>query len=496
MDTEYSMDRLRVAKLTGGANYRSWSIQVKRALKANGLWSIVDPERNPPADPMDQDEDSGASKAESTPELSKKKVAANLAEADAAAEKEAKASISIMNLCAQGPLNGILDYEFAYEQWAHLKAMYEPAGAQQLGEKLRAFSAYTPTSDTASIESIATDLTMLQNQIGDISPIQRPTDEAKAAALVNIVKAKGPRYDTVASQLEIAEVEGYDKTLSVLMNFERRILASKTQKETVFQATATRSRPGDRTAAKGKPDTHPTLRQQKKKGRFTGNCFYCDKPGHIKSDCMSRKRDEGSGAGEKWGQSSTGPLAAPGGGKGFSPPRESARIVDVAWNTAAASDGVLAVNRAVVQSGKPQALSWIIDSGCTRHMTYAREAFTEYHTLDRPLPVSTASGAVIDAVGEGSVTIRTVYDGLIRIVQLNEVLHVPSLAGSLLSVGQLQEKDILAHAVKGTQMILKYEDHIVGVAEKIGRSFVLTGPSEEAVSANRVEVMIPKDAAL
>ena len=54
------MDRLRVAKLTRGANYRSWSIQAKRALKANGPWSIVNPERNPTVDPEDHGEDLGA----------------------------------------------------------------------------------------------------------------------------------------------------------------------------------------------------------------------------------------------------------------------------------------------------------------------------------------------------------------------------------------------------------------------------------------------------
>ena len=38
---------------------------------------------------------------------------------------------------------------------------------------------------------------------------------------------------------------------------------------------------------------------------------------------------------------------------------------------------------------------WIVDSGCSRHMTQSKDAFIEYTLLDTPVEVGTASGARI-----------------------------------------------------------------------------------------------------
>jgi hypothetical protein len=48
-------------------------------------------------------------------------------------------------------------------------------------------------------------------------------------------------------------------------------------------------------------------------------------------------------------------------------------------------------------------LLWVIDSGSSRHMTYLREAFTKYRVLDTPILVTTANGARIPAITEGTI---------------------------------------------------------------------------------------------
>jgi pyruvate/2-oxoglutarate/acetoin dehydrogenase E1 component len=45
---------------------------------------------------------------------------------------------------------------------------------------------------------------------------------------------------------------------------------------------------------------------------------------------------------------------------------------------------------------------WVINSGSSRYITYLREAFTKYRVLDTPIQVTTANGACIPAITEGT----------------------------------------------------------------------------------------------
>ena len=76
--------------------------------------------------------------------------------------------------------------------------------------------------------------------------------------------------------------------------------------------------------------------------------------------------------------------------------------------------------------------SWLIDSGCTNHMTHDKELFKEWRTTDIKR-VRIGNGAV---KGKGTVAI-TSYKG-IKII--TDVLFVPEIDQNLLSVGQLLEK--------------------------------------------------------
>ena len=110
--------------------------------------------------------------------------------------KDAKASTLIMGYCAQGTLQHILLLNTAKEQWDALKALYQPLGFQQLGTKLRAFTSYIPPKDPKpTVTTIATDLTTLQAEIGDIDPKERPSDNAKIAIFLRAVRALDPRFD-------------------------------------------------------------------------------------------------------------------------------------------------------------------------------------------------------------------------------------------------------------------------------------------------------------
>jgi hypothetical protein len=59
-------------------------------------------------------------------------------------------------------------------------------------------------------------------------------------------------------------------------------------------------------------------------------------------------------------------------------------------------------------------LLWVVDSGCSRHMTFAREVFTEYRRLDSPIQVNTANGAQIQAIATGTVRLQVAIGSAVR----------------------------------------------------------------------------------
>jgi hypothetical protein len=267
--------------------------------------------------------------------------------------KDAKASTLIMGYCAQGTLQYILLLETAKEQWEALKALYQPLGLQQLGTKLRAFTSYTPPKDsTPTITTIATDLTTLQAEIGDIDPKERPLENAKIAVFLRAVRALDPRFDPLILQLEIlGTVTDYTMVVIRLTEFERRMGPKEPIKEGAFSAQST----------KGKP-------------KFQGKCYNCEKTGHRARDCRAPKRDaEGKSP-------STGPLPTPSGGRGLSPgpvgSTDSAKYaIEHSWAALTAD------SRAPRSLGSTKGLLWVVDLGASRHMTYYKRAFIEYSAL-------------------------------------------------------------------------------------------------------------------
>jgi hypothetical protein len=57
---------------------------------------------------------------------------------------------------------------------------------------------------------------------------------------------------------------------------------------------------------------------------------------------------------------------------------------------------------AIIEPTYSRDMLWVIDSGSSRYITYLREVFTEYRVLDTPIQVTTANGACIPAIAEGT----------------------------------------------------------------------------------------------
>ncbi|CAI7908333.1 unnamed protein product [Closterium sp. NIES-53] len=168
--------------------------------------------------------------------------------------------------------------------------------------------------------------------------------------------------------------------------------------------------------------------------RMEGACWYCKKAGHPWFKCFSRP--------EEW--------APP----GMKPPSGERARGGVAQGSGAQGDGahgkanpgmflmvedVKGSESDVGSVGKVvmhPLTHWVIDSGCTSHMTPRADLLDEEKPRGKIKFVAAASGALLPVIGVGNAKVMGANGGL---VGLGNVLLVEGLSANLLSVRRLQK---------------------------------------------------------
>lgn len=118
----------------------------------------------------------------------------------------------------------------------------------------------------------------------------------------------------------------------------------------------------------------------------------------------------------------------------------------------------------IVEDKKDDQLTRIIDSACSRHMTYSLDVLEDYHPLQVPITINIANKASVQATGEGSTRLKVAIDGPIHTVRLRQVPHAPNLAGSLICVLQLQDRENLMRTTKKGKLMLGLNEKAIGKA--------------------------------
>ena len=137
-----------------------------------------------------------------------------------------------------------------------------------------------------------------------------------------------------------------------------------------------------------------------------GECFFCGKEGHFKSECRKLKAElDGSGGSQANKASSTAT------GAGFLFMATQHRIPN----------------------------DWIIDSGASQHMTFNRDLLDDYEDMATE-KVHLADKTVLEAIGKGSVTIWVQLEGRKVSCRFRNVWFVPKLERNLLSVPRITEQ--------------------------------------------------------
>uniref|UniRef100_A0A803PS03 Retrovirus-related Pol polyprotein from transposon TNT 1-94 n=1 Tax=Cannabis sativa TaxID=3483 RepID=A0A803PS03_CANSA len=203
---------------------------------------------------------------------------------------------------------------------------------------------------------------------------------------------------------EVAEEEsalGYGKNLlSTRRKFRERLMTSQklVEKDCYFK----KSKSGHNSNSKNR-------------NVIGKKCYYCKKEGHFRDDCYllknKLKRDKSKERGE-------------------------AGIVSSGYDSA----------DVLVVSCEDSGGEWILDSGCSFHMTPNKDLFTHFEESSVGT-VLLGNNKACKIIGTGTVNMK-MHDGIIRSVQ--NVRYVPDLKRNLLSIGKFDNHGYTVKIDKGT----------------------------------------------
>nr|KYP62109.1 Retrovirus-related Pol polyprotein from transposon TNT 1-94 [Cajanus cajan] len=121
--------------------------------------------------------------------------------------------------------------------------------------------------------------------------------------------------------------------------------------------------------------------------------------------------------------------------------------------------------------------SWLIDSGCTNHMTHDKELFKELKGTETS-KVRIGNGQHIAVKGKGTIAIESCLGTKL----IYDVLYVPEIDQNLLSVGQLMEKGYKVYFEDKFCLIKDASGQEIFKVKMKGKSFTLN-PLEEQQAA-------------
>ncbi|KXJ74708.1 hypothetical protein RP20_CCG013114 [Aedes albopictus] len=185
-------------------------------------------------------------------------------------------------------------------------------------------------------------------------------------------------------------------------------------------------------------------------------CFFCKKKGHLRRNCRLYLQKQ----------------------SGEEKPREKQKGNPKAKQaTTEHSSAVLFL----VGDEHPES-RWVVDSGASRHMTNQKSLYTSFVENGTP-NVVLANGTTVKSLGSGDCRLSGVSGcGGVTEITLTDVLYVPTLNSSLLSVAQLTERGFsVAFMQKGCE-IANNAGKVVATGDRSGSLFILR-ISESAMEA-------------
>ncbi|GAU33542.1 hypothetical protein TSUD_143350 [Trifolium subterraneum] len=395
-----------------GENYHLWAAKMKTYLRAQSLWDVVENGSNPPPLP-------------NNPTI------AQIKNHNEEVAKEGRALAIIHAALHDDIFIKILNLETAKEAWNKLKEEFqgsERTKKMQVLNLRREFEALKMKETEAvrefsdRISKVVSQITLLGEELSDQRVVEK-----------NLVCLPG-RFEAKISSLE--ENKDFSQiTLAELVNAlqateQRKSLKLEENVEGAFVAKGKNhsynsfgKNPFGEKKGKGKKEevnnkgeswkNFPTRQHCKKDTHLEKYCWYrpdvkcraCNQLGHVEKVCKNKANQQ----------------------------RQRAQVVEHHPQ----EEQLFMASCYSTNSSKE---TWLIDSGCINHMTHNVGIFKE---LDKSFysKVTIGNGEHVDVKGKGVVAIETPSG----IKYIADVLFVPEINQSLLSVGQMMEKNYTLH---------------------------------------------------
>uniref|UniRef100_A0AAG5DG86 Retrovirus-related Pol polyprotein from transposon TNT 1-94 n=1 Tax=Anopheles atroparvus TaxID=41427 RepID=A0AAG5DG86_ANOAO len=344
------------------------------------------------------------------------------------AQKDARARATI-GLCVDDSQVGLVrDTASAKEAWEALKRYHEAGSEVYLLKRLTRLE----LAEGGDMES---HLQMFSNILQQIADLGEPIPRKWQVAM--LLCSLPESYDPLTTALEQISTNNLSLDLvksRLMAEAEKRRERAGAQDNKVFAVAARK------------------YTEQKKK--FSGTsvkCFHCGKAGHIKRNCRLLNR---SGI----------------------PKNDSANVANGETDSGETAGACAWIVNSSGESG-----NWYIDSGASSHMTSDRDFF-ETIKNHKNMFVTLADGGKVEIQGIGNGKIVCLnHQGDQTVIDMNDVLYVPKLASSLISVSSLVKKGINVNFDENDCRITNLKG-VIAVANKHGNLYKLCCGEKAMVS--------------
>ena len=399
-----------------GVHYHIWAVKMKTYLKSQGLWKVVETDESPPA-------------------LGDNATVAQLRTFETESLKKDKALTCLHSGIADQIFTSIMDLETPKAVWDKLQETFEGTDrvkAVRLLTLKREFELLRMKDDEL-VKDYSSRMMDVVNQMrlhGEVVKDQKVVEkmmisvpskfEAKISAIEESCDLNTLTVSELTSKLQAQEqrvsVRSEEKAEGAFRVFSKSNKAGNSKQNTSKRGSFSKGNNRGSTSQNSSPALKKgifppcnicqnTNHQEadcwfKDKPNF--KCNFCNKFGHVEKYCRTKKTRSSTQRNHQANVS------------------EEDQVDDEHLFMASHLDK------------HPDSLTWLMDSGCTSHMTPERSFFISLDTTDNPR-VKLGDGYYARAKGRGTIAINTKKGTK----YISRVLYVPELDQNMLSVPQM-----------------------------------------------------------
>jgi len=340
----------------------------------------------------------------------------------------------------------------AQETWAYMEQTYNPrdCGRQIALQQELTFFAMLPGERAPDYLNRAN---ALRSQLKSVN---YELDEQKFC--LHIIQGLTAEWDSVRDRLE-QEDDLTEKAVSKMLMSKQNTWDTKSRQDALFRshtrtignfhAQPTRAptphevdiRPTSPGLNGRRPSRTTSWKRKQQPTASTNRCYCCKEPGHGWLACRRRTPNWKSSLSDKETarQSTNPPSRGPKGSRGGDSSNGGSTSTMGSSNVPRHMGHATRVPRCTLRpevKDHKDSGTWLLDSGCSAHMSFEKDAFQSLRPLREPVEILVGNNEKIPAMGEGDVPLDTEHGS----IMLRNVLYAPHLAANLISYTCLMKR--------------------------------------------------------